>query len=114
MLHNFSTTAYEIDDYNDKVLANYDIMKVVQEDRPQLRWETIELDKEIIEKNNTTNLLKYKAASIKFEGVVPGDFIYIKIENEPAQKIVFGATGSYEIDLRKNIKIEEVYFENDD
>jgi hypothetical protein len=112
MLHTFQATAYEIAEYTYNNLSLLGMISTSDPTTEQLRWETIELDK------TTTgdNLIYYKATSLRFEGVVPGDKFRIddgiKRQNVSGTgyEITIGVTGSYVIDLAAGLKINGVYF----
>jgi len=112
MLHTFNCTAYEIAEYNYTNLNSYNLITTSDPTTEQLRWETIELDKAGIG-DPYKNILNYKAVSLHFENMIPGDRVYINdgIEhivigengNEYKQigyELVIGVTGSYIVDIK--------------
>lgn len=134
MLHNFTATAYEIDECSDENLIKYGITSVDDPTVPQLRWETINLDKFGIG-DEDKNILNYKAASLHFEGMIAGDKLHIDdgilrpkatyqedengnwilipeedLEMESGYDVIIGSTGSYIIDLRADNEIISVAF----
>lgn len=112
MLHTFSATAYEIAEYNYNNLGVYGFISTEDPTRQQIRWETIELNKTGIGEAGV-NLLNYRAIALKFEGMVPGDRVYINDgimrNGKLGLDLVIGATGSYEIDLAANVEISAVW-----
>ena len=126
MLHTFSATAYEIAEYTYDNLTKYGLISTGDPTVKQLRWETVDFNKSGIE--NNVNILKYKAVSLHFEGMVPGDKLWIDdgIERDYATTdadgnvtgtylrrgygVTIGATGSYIVDLGVGASIESVVF----
>lgn len=118
MLHTFSATAYEIADYTYKNLSELNLISVGDPTTKQLRWETVELDKAGIGQEGK-NILRYKAVSLRFEGMIPGDKIYIndgitRIDDDGTNTLGFyvtiGVTGSYIINLESGIEVSAVWF----
>lgn len=106
MLHNFSCTAYEIDECNYSTLNNYGIVKVSSPEEKVLHFKT-KLLKEL--KDNGKIIDSDYAVTIKFEDMMPGDIIKIRTENDDqAQIIVIGATGTYQINTGTKIINAEV------
>ncbi len=101
MLHSFSCTAYEVDEYNYEKLNSYGITTTDTPEETQLKFKTITLDK----KNLTTdNLITNDyAVTIRFEQMRPGDEVKISTEGGEDQIIVIGATGTYLIDVGTKI-----------
>ena len=123
MLHNFQATAYEIDAYTYENLVKHGLLSIGDPTKPQLRWETIELDKTGIGDEND-NILNYRAVALRFEGMIPGDRLYIddKIVREPRTLdengrpitgfgVIIGSTGSYSVDLDAGVEVYSVRFE---
>ena len=112
MLHTFSATAYEVAEYNYNNLGTYGFISTEDPTEQQIRWETIELNKTGIGQAGV-NLLNYRAIALKFEGMVPGDRVYINDgvmrNGKLGLDLVIGATGSYEIDLAANVEISAVW-----
>ena len=75
MLHTFTATAYEIADFNYDNMSNLGLVSTTDPTTEQLRWETIELNQDGI--GSADNILNYVAVALKFEGMVPGDKIWI-------------------------------------
>ena len=110
MIHTFSCTAYEIADCAYDTLKAYDIFRVSDPSVEQLRWQSTILS-EIVDDNQ--DLLKGKTAvSIRLEGMIPGDQIMFNLTMEDGAQvsrvIVIGATGSYNIELKNNVKINNL------
>lgn len=108
MLHTFSTTATEIDDFNYQKLNEYNLISTNEPDTKQLRWKTINI-RELINTNIDSlsenqqlppmlsiggeNNIK----SIQFIDMMPGDrfeILFSAPETEPLS-IQIGATGAY-------------------
>lgn len=106
MLHTFTATAVEIEEFNYAGLETYNFIQITDPTVKQIRWETIKLD----ESKVNTNLLNYKAISLRFEGLVPGDKLTLVQENGKQIDIIIGATGSYEIDVSAGLVISSVQF----
>ena len=115
MLHSFNSTAYEIDEYTFDNLKANGFLVVEDLTRKTIRWETIIFDKSGLVPNKI-NLLQYKAVALRFEGMIPGDKIFINDgikrngNTKPGYEVIIGATGSYNLDLGDNVKVTEVYF----
>lgn len=116
MLHTFNCTAYEIADYTYQNLEKFNLITTDDPTTAQLRWETLELNK--IEIADDDNILNYgPAVAIRFEGMVPGDKIWIDDgvtrtgEQQSGYSIVIGVTGSYVIDLDNNVSISKISFQ---
>ena len=75
MLHTFTATAYEVADFTYSNLAEMGLITTEDPTTEQLRWETIELNQAGLA--TARNILSYVAVSLKFEGMVPGDKIWI-------------------------------------
>lgn len=95
LIHTFSSTAYEVAEYNYENLNKYGFISISEPDTMQTRWITIELLKEStkeIDKNiQRIELMQHKqATSVFFVDMRPGDMVYIN-----GKSIVIGATGSY-------------------
>ena len=125
MLHTFSATAYEIAEYTYENLTKYGLISTGDPTVQQLRWETVDFNKTGF--GNNDNLIKYKAVSLHFEGMVPGDKLWINdgIERDFKQVdengnitsylrkgygVTIGVTGSYIIDLSIGAEIQSVTF----
>lgn len=117
MLHTFTATAYEIAEHNYANLSKYGLISVGDPTVKQLRWETIDLAKSGIGSNK--NLLNYRAVSLYFEGMVPGDKLHIndgiiRYDDDGNATlgfdVIIGVTGSYIIDLDREMEIQSVVF----
>lgn len=97
MLHSFSCTAYEIGVCDYETLEVYNIITTQDPTSRQLKWKSVDLSTV----SNGVNLLKYPAISIHVEGMMPGD----KIQLRSDENIVIGPTGSYIIDLGDGVEI---------
>lgn len=119
MLHNFSCNAYEIAECDFKNLSSYGFIKTENPTDKQIRWETVDIGKFA----PLTNLLNYEAVALKFEGLIPGDIIYID-DNRTRDGIVYqeghssgfyitiGITGSYVVELQSDVLIKNVQMLN--
>ena len=120
LLHNFTATAYEIAPFNFETLQSFNIMKNEVLENKILGWETVDIYNRLYKENEladeeigTVNLINYKAVSLRLEGLVPGEKIRIQYGgSRPAQEIVIGATGAYNLDLSDNVNINGVYLIN--
>ena len=103
MLHTFSTTATEIDDFNYQNLNKYSLIFINEPDTKQLRWKTVDI-RELIN-SSLENKTKDKWLSIGMENniksiqcldMVPGDSIKIVFEDSKEERIIqIGMTGAY-------------------
>lgn len=97
LLHNFSCTAYEVDEYNHSTLNKYDIIKITAPETEVLRFKTVLITP------TTENLIDTNyAVTIKFEGMTPGDEILIQTD-QGGQSIFIGPTGTYQIESKSKI-----------
>ena len=108
MLHTFSTTATEIDDYSYEKLKKYSLLPNVKEPEiQQLRWKTVMVrdlinqldpndDKDFISIGKENNI-----QSIQCMDMTPGDKIIILPTDPKATpiEIVIGVTGAYSINF---------------
>ena len=112
MLHTFNATACEIAEYSYKNLNELGLISVGDPTTKQLRWETIELSKTGLGSNR--NIINYNAVSLRFEGLIPGDKLYINdgiLRNGSyGFNVVIGVTGSYIIDLDAGVTVSTVNF----
>ena len=128
MLHTFNGTAYEIAQCSFDNLVKYGLIKNSNQKTDQILWKSIELNK-WGENHNTpiskTNLLDkdVKAIGIKFEGMTPGDRMYlnngkeqyVRIQTADGEKksgyvVTIGATGEYNIDIQNGEVFSEVLY----
>ena len=92
MLHNFSSTAYEIDECNYTNLAKYNIIKTIKPVIKTLRFKTV-----LVDSAKNKNLIDSNyAVSVRFSDMSPGDEYEVRTAND-SFSIVIGATGFYEI-----------------
>lgn len=112
MLHTVTATATEIAEYSYTGLEEYGFIQVEDPTTKQVRWETIELDQSGL--GSADNILNYHAIALRFEGMVPGDRIYIndgvKRNGAYGLEVVIGVTGFYEIGLGSGVEISSVRF----
>lgn len=108
LLHTFTSTAYEIADFNYETLNKMRIIDLADQDIKSLQWETIEL-KGPYESNQ--NLLRYKdVVNVRFDNMMPGEVIKITFNNGVSEEIKIGVTGSYYIDT--GMKISRIELQN--
>lgn len=108
MLHSFSTTATEVQEFNPKALEEIGIITTKEINTRQLRWETVLLKDFADKKETWIKLNRYTAVSLQCLDMVPGTKIRIYYENQinPIE-IEIGITGAYYSNLETNIsKIE--------
>ena len=123
MLHNFSTTAYEIADCNYNNLTNLNIVKVDELDYKFLLWKTIRFSEPKGTRKNSDGTIYYRdrtsqsyplyfgevkynydelldreTFNVQFQDMIPGTMIQID-----GQEIVIGNTGAYYIASEKGI-----------
>ena len=117
MLHTFSCTAYEIAEFGHDGLVNYNLLSGSEPNQKQMRWETVEFAKDGMVESNKENLLSYPAVSLHFEGMMPGDRVYINdgiarpnTGYDKGYVITIGATGIYNIGEREGVTISQVSF----
>lgn len=92
MLHTFTATAYEIADFTYDNMSELGLISTQDPTTEQLRWETIELDQEGV--SSSSNILNYVAVALRFEGMVPGDKIWID-DGEIKTQSIYDETGKY-------------------
>ena len=92
MIHTFTATAYEIADFTYKNLSEMGIIHTEDPTTKQLRWETIELDKAGI--GSSDNILNYVAVALRFEGLTPGDKLWID-DGKIKTQAVYDESGLY-------------------
>ena len=118
MLHTFTATAYEIAECTYDNLSKLNLISLGDPTVAQLRWETVLLDRAV-----NDNLLKYNAVALYFEGMAPGEKIYIddgikrpkEYDDEGRVlsyaigfEVTIGVTGSYILDLTTGATIKAV------
>ena len=103
MLHSFTTTAYEIADYNHKELNNYNFLSVKDPSKQQMRWETVPFawsnnDGTVSYASNDTRLNNHVATIVRLQDMMPGDLVSLD-----GNVIAIGATGNYYVDIGTSI-----------
>ena len=99
MLHTFTSTAYEIADFNYTTLGDMGFITIDANLIETMLWETVEfMGKEI-----GINLLSHYASTLRLDNMVPGNIVEVEFENSDSQSIKIGITGSYYIDTKTNI-----------
>lgn len=107
MIHTFSTTATEIDEFNYQKLNEYSLISAQEPDTKQLRWKTVNI-RELINVNGGINGVEWLSIggennimSIQFIDMVPGDRFKVEFAaggQEPLE-IQIGTTGAYYIEF---------------
>lgn len=107
MIHTFSTTATEIDEFNYQKLNEYSLISAQEPDTKQLRWKTINI-RELININGGVNGAEWLSIggennimSIQFIDMIPGDKFKVEFAaggQEPIE-IQIGTTGAYYIEF---------------
>ena len=107
MIHTFSTTATEIDEFNYQKLNEYSLISAQEPDTKQLRWKTVNI-RELINTNGGVNGVEWLSIggennimSIQFIDMIPGDKFKIEFAaggQEPLE-IQIGTTGAYYIEF---------------
>jgi hypothetical protein len=124
LLHSFSSTAYEVADNTFNNIKNYGLLNINEPSENIISWESVNIHDALYgeDSKRKNNLLKYKAVAVRFEGMLPGDRVFINdgimrvngVDEQgekiyaPGQWIVIGATGSYNIDLSANVEITAI------
>lgn len=107
MIHTFSTTATEIDDFNYQKLNEYSLISAQEPDTKQLRWKTVNL-RELINANGGVNAVPWLSIggennimSIQCLDMVPGDNIKISYGAPKYEEhtIQIGTTGAYYVEF---------------
>lgn len=107
MIHTFSTTATEIDDFSYQKLNEYNLISVNEPDTKQLRWKTVNL-RELINANGGINTAPWLSIgnennimSIQCLDMVPGDSIKIlyAAPDNNERIIQIGTTGAYYVEF---------------
>ena len=116
MLHTFSATAYEVDEFDYDSLVKYGFITVPELNMITTHWETVFLSDPITGEDKTgeydtitkkwigKELLKYKpATSILIQDATPGDKFIIEYQEKKnkyiKEEILIGPTGVYRIEL---------------
>ena len=98
MLHTFTTSAYEIADFNHNNLIKYNFLRIAEDEdiaNSTLYWKTIDLDNYAIGQQ----LNSEKVMTVSFTDMKPGDKIQILLQEKANPiEIVIGPTGEYTID----------------
>lgn len=114
MLHTVAGTAVEIADWSYAGLEEYGFIQTEDPTTKQIRWETVDLSKDGI--GSADNILNYRAIALRFDGMVPGDRVFINdgVKRDGSTgygiEIVIGATGYYEVDLSAGMEVSSVRF----
>lgn len=109
MLHTFSTTATEVQEFSPKILEDLGIITTKEINTRQLRWETVLLKDFADRKETWIKVNRYTAVSLQCLDMVPGTKIQIYYENQfDPVEIEIGITGAYYSNLETNISKIEV------
>ena len=109
MIHTFSTTATEIDEFNYQKLNEYSLISASEPDTKQLRWKTVNVRELINAQPNGYNTKtdwisiggENNIMSIQFIDMIPGDRFRVEFAaggQEPLE-IQIGTTGAYYIEF---------------
>lgn len=118
MIHSFQATAYEMDQYSYDNLLKYNIIQIQQPDLTQLRWEGLELSTDVNPMDTRYTKIgdiwylqgsvltaHNSARTVRFDGLIPGSIVHVRIKGEDMQYIEIGSTGSYQVDSGMDIDI---------
>lgn len=117
MLHNFSTTATEIQTFSAEALEEIGIVTSKEIDVQQMRWETVlikDLDTQSANADGWIKINKYIATSLQCLDMLPGTTIRVTFEDNQIApvEIEIGTTGAYYTNINKNIISIEVHIED--
>lgn len=105
MLHTFSSTAYEIADFNHSTLGDMGFISIADMTATSLQWET----KNLHNCEPQVNLLTFPARTIRFSDFMPGEVIGIQFKDNDWEQIKIGVTGSYYVDIGLDIVGVQLY-----
>lgn len=109
MLHTFSCTAYEVDEYNYLNLLNQGFIKTDDIINYSTRWETVDLTN----KETGENLLQSPLiSSLSITNVDPGTNFTLTDKKDQSYNITVGVTGQYNLDLGLQLEIKSVILNN--
>jgi hypothetical protein len=97
MLHTFTSTAYEVADFNYTTLGELGFIKTNIERVSSTQWQTIDFRNALTD----VELLNpgHVATTVRFNDMKPGEMIQVKFKDSGVyQLITIGVTGSYYID----------------
>lgn len=96
LLHNFTSTACEIAEYNYNNLCKYNFLTVATNINDQiLQFNTIDLSTQQV--GTIINNKHHNLQSIRFDNMIPGEEILLTFIDETQEKITIGVTGSHSI-----------------
>ena len=109
MLHTFSSTAYEVDEYNYQNLNKHGFINIDDPELAQMRWETIHLydvykskleDDTLGAEEQWVQINNHPVQTLRFNDMLPGDRFRVQFSSSVGAKreMRIGATGSYYID----------------
>ena len=109
MIHTFSTTATEIDEFNYQKLNEYSLISAQEPDTKQLRWKTVNI-RELINADGGVNGVEWLSIggennimSIQFIDMIPGDRFKVEFAagGQDPLEIQIGTTGAYYIEFEE-------------
>ena len=115
MLHTFSTTATEIQEFSPAVLEELGIITTKENPTKQMRWETITMiqahKKSKTVEDDWVKINNYVAVSVQCLNMVPGTKVRLVFEDAPlvSEEVVIGITGAYYVNLDRNISSIEIH-----
>lgn len=107
MIHTFSTTATEIDEFNYQKLNEYSLISAQEPDTKQLRWKTTNI-RDLINADGGVNGVEWLSIggennimSIQFIDMIPGDRFKVEFAagGQKPLEIQIGTTGAYYIEF---------------
>lgn len=106
MLHTFTSTAYEVAEFNYENLNEMNFISLKDPEVPTLRWETANFYTIAADGTRTlkAQINDYVVETARFNDLMPGDTIKLTFENGDEQVIQIGVTGSYYIDTGMAIR----------
>lgn len=113
MLHTFSTTATEVNEFSSQVLEDIGIINTKEIDTRQQRWETILLSDMIDASADEFGWIKinrYTANSLQCLDMVPDTQIRLTFADAPKDPLIIniGVTGAYFTNLERDIEKIEI------
>ena len=109
MIHTFSTTATEIDEFNYQKLNEYSLISASEPDTKQLRWKTVNI-RDLINSTGGVNGDEWisiggenNIMSIQFIDMIPGDRFKVEFAagGQDPLEIQIGTTGAYYIEFEE-------------
>lgn len=116
LIHTFNCQAYEMADCDYNNLLAYNILKEDLVNPIVLKWKTVNVNKELLNKDTATTeidgikyvrLNQYALTTFQIDGLIPGTMLLLENAKGEQQFIVIGVTGAYYID--ESVEINAVY-----